>query len=86
MARQLMFYQAEANELVEKRLASFREEVLKEFSPAGKGRPEAFREPDFQYLLGDAQIAYARSGDEAVRDTLVDIISRRSLETERNRI
>src|SRR5207247_819217 len=41
---------------------------------------------DFQYLLNDAQEAFARSGDEAVRDTLIDIITRRSLETTRNRL
>lgn len=29
-------------------------------------------------MLGEAQTAYARSGDTAVRDTLVDIIARRS--------
>lgn len=86
MARQLAFYQVEAQQTVEYRLTSFREEMLKTFAQPGRGNPEAFRDPDFQYLLNDAQTAYARSGDEAVRDTLVDIIARRSLETERSRI
>lgn len=86
LAKQIAFYQAEAKQTVEERLASFREEVLQAFAQNGRGNPEAFRDPDFQYLLSEAQIAYARSGDDVVRDTLVDIISRRSLETERNRM
>jgi hypothetical protein len=86
MAKQLAFYQVEAQQTVESRLFSFREEILEKFTKSGEANREAFRDPDFQYLLNDAQIAYARSGDEAVRDTLVDIIARRSLETERSRM
>ena len=59
---------------------------MKTFAQPGRGNPEAFRDPDFQYMLNDAQTAYARSGDEVVKDTLVDIIARRSLETERSRL
>jgi hypothetical protein len=86
MGKQLAFYQLEAKQRVEDRLISFRDEILKKFTQPGQANPEAFRDPDFQYLLGDAQTAYARSGDQAVRDTLVDIIARRSLETGRSRI
>jgi hypothetical protein len=86
LARQLAFYQLDAQQTVEDRLTSFREEMLKMFAQPGRGNSEAFRDPDFQYLLNDAQTAYARSGDEVVKDTLVDIIARRSLETERSRL
>jgi hypothetical protein len=86
LAAQLAFYQLDAQQTVEDRLTLFREEMLKTFAQPGRGNPEAFRDPDFQYMLNDAQIAYARSGDEVVKDTLVDIIARRSLETERSRI
>lgn len=86
MARQLSLYQADAMKIVEERLKSFQEEVFKKFSNSNNANPEAFRDPDFQYLLQESQEAYARSGDEAVRDTLVDIIARRSLETGRTRL
>ncbi len=86
LARQLAFYQLDAQQTVEDRLTSFREEMLKTFAQPGRGNPEAFRDPDFQYMLNDAQTAYVRSGDEVVKGTLVDIIARRSLETERSRI
>jgi hypothetical protein len=86
MAKQLSIYQNEAHETATARFESFREELLKRFSKPGEANPDAFRDPDFQYLLNDSQEAFARSGDEAVRDTLVDIIARRSLETKRTRL
>jgi len=86
MATQLSRYHDEARETAERRFASFREEILNRFTQKGEANPQAFRDPDFQFLLNDAQQAYARSGDEAVRDTLVDIIARRSLETSRSRL
>jgi polyhydroxyalkanoate synthesis regulator protein len=86
MARQFSIFQADAMRTVDERLGSFREEVLKTFAEPNRANPEAFRDPDFQYLLNEAQEAYARSGDDVVRDTLVDIIARRSLETGRTRM
>lgn len=86
MGTQLALHHQEAIKEVERRLATFRDEILKAFASTQKADPEAFRDPDFLYALGEAQSGYARSGDEAVRDTLVDIISRRSLEKERNRM
>jgi hypothetical protein len=86
MAKQLLTFQDEALAKANARIDSFQQEILKRFAQPDKGNSEAFRDPDFQYLLGDAQEAFARSGDEAVRDTLVDIIARRSMETTRNRL
>jgi hypothetical protein len=86
MAKQLSAFQSEALEKANARIDDFQQEVLKRFAQPGKANPDAFRDPDFQYLLGDAQEAVARSGDDAVRDTLVDIIARRSMETTRNRL
>ena len=86
MGRQLSLYQADALKIVEERLAAFQQETMKVFLQRGRANPEAFRDPDFQYLINDAQQAYVRSGDTVVRDTLIDIIARRSLETDRSRI
>jgi hypothetical protein len=86
MAKQLSAFHDEALEKANARIDLFQKEILNRFAQPGKANPEAFRDPDFQYLLGDAQEAVARSGDAAVRDTLVDIIARRSLESDRNRL
>ena len=86
MAKQLSIYQADAMRTVEERLKEFQSEVVKRFIEPDQANSEAFRDPDFQYLIAEAQEAYARSGDAAVRGTLIDIIARRSLEKERNRM
>src|SRR4051812_325115 len=70
MAKQLAAFSEEANRTMDERLRSFREEVLKRFANQNTSNSEAFKDPDFQFVLQDAQEAYARSGDEAVRDTL----------------
>ena len=86
MAKQLSAFHNEALQITNARIDLFQKEILKRFAQSGRANPDAFRDPDFQYLLGDAQEAIARSGDEAVRSTLVDIIARRSLEPTRNRL
>ncbi|WP_319019403.1 LPO_1073/Vpar_1526 family protein [Pelagibacterium flavum] len=71
-------YQAEAERKVEDRLSEIREDLLLTFADEKKANSEAFRDPDFQYMLGETQAAYARSGNQTVKNTLVDIIARRS--------
>jgi hypothetical protein len=85
-ANKMSIYRSDALRVVEERLEDFRKDILSSFTRTyNPGNPEAFRDPDFQFLLGDAQNAYARSGDQAVKGTLVDIITRRSLQTGRSR-
>jgi hypothetical protein len=86
MAKQLSIFREDAMKIVNERIDSFQQEVLEKFTEPGKANPEAFRDPDFQYLLAEAQNEFARSGDESVRDVLVDIVARRSLEKTRNRL
>jgi hypothetical protein len=86
LTKSLSFYHQEALEKVESRLSSFKDELIKVFALGDKVNPEAFRDPDFQYLLKDAQNAFARSGEESLRDTLIDIISRRSLQKSGTRV
>lgn len=68
----------EARGIVDQRVSEFREEIMQKFAEENEADSNAFKEPDFQYMLGNAQEAYARSGDAAVKETLVDIIARRS--------
>lgn len=48
--------------------------------------PEALKSPDFQYVLGKAHHAYARSGEQIVADTLVDLIVDRAKQPNRTRL
>ena len=80
MAGQLVAYTAEAEQTMAKRLEAFREELTAEFLKPGRADASAFRDPDFQSMLAEAQSGYGRTGDGAVKDTLVDIIARRSLQ------
>lgn len=86
VTKQVNFLQSEAMRTIEDRLKAFRVEILTALDQPGKGDLEAFRDPDFQCLVNDAQNAYARSGDVTIKNILVDIIARRSLERERNRL
>lgn len=79
-------FTAEAMERVHARFAEFEEEVLKKFMDPTKTNAASFRDPDFQLMLADAQKAYARSGNEAVRETLADIIARRSMAETASRV
>jgi hypothetical protein len=86
IARTVATFTDAALEKAVERMDALRDEILKRFAEAGQADPEAFKDPDFQYMLNDAQKAVARSGDAAVRDTLVDLVARRSLEKGRTRI
>ncbi|RVK16196.1 hypothetical protein CN138_37280 [Sinorhizobium meliloti] len=86
MADQLPKFAAVASEIVEKRLSAFEEKIIKRFEQSETSSIQAFADPDFQYLLGRAQHAYARSGDELTADVLIDLIAHRSIQTERTRL
>lgn len=86
LANQLPAYAAMAREIVDARLQDFQEKLLREFTTNPNANPNAFGDPDFQYGITIAQHAFARSGDPVVRDTLVDLIERRSRENTRTRL
>lgn len=71
---------------VERRMEEFQAKVLQRFEADATARIEAFAEPDFQATVIAAQRAHARSGDEGVRDVLVDLIARRSGIAQRSRL
>ncbi|MEH2679629.1 hypothetical protein GFM11_33450 [Rhizobium leguminosarum bv. viciae] len=83
---QLEAFSAIARDVVDQRLQAFEKLVLKSFADGGAGNREAFREPDFQYLLTKAQHAFARSGDEELGEILVSMIETRSQEIGRTRV
>jgi hypothetical protein len=86
LASQLPAYAAMAREIVDARLQEFQDWVLRRFANDPTANPNAFADPDFQYAITRAQLAFARSGDPVIRDTLVDLIERRSRENTRTRL
>ena len=86
IAAQLPIFAAMAREVVSARLDEFKESVIGRFEDAKATDRDAFKDPDFQYLLGRAEHAYARSGDTTVRETLVDLIAQRSKQKGRTRL
>ena len=85
-AEQRAAFKAIAAEKVEERLRDYDRRLIERFSDPSKANPEAFKDPDFQYLLSRTQHAFARSGDAGVRDILIDLISSRSKQTDRTRL
>lgn len=71
---------------IEERLKTFETGVLERFATDGTTRSEAFREPDFLAATLDAQKAFARSGDEGLREVLTDLVAQRSKIAERSRL
>ncbi|KEP68887.1 hypothetical protein DL1_08330 [Thioclava dalianensis] len=71
---------------IEDRLKIFEAGVLERFAADGTTRSEAFREPDFLAATLDAQKAFARSGDEGLREVLTDLVAQRSKVAERSRL
>jgi hypothetical protein len=86
LAAQVPVFAAMAKEIADARVADLEKRLIEKFSDPRQANSESFKDPDFQYLLTRVQQAYARSGDEAVRDILVDLIASRSKETVRGRL
>jgi len=86
LAAQFPAQLAAAREIVEARLAEFEKRILIKFTDRDKTDSRAFSDPDFQYVLRSSQHAYARLGDDTVRDVLIDLIAHRSKQQERNRL
>lgn len=86
LADQVPKFAAIATAIVDARLQSFEEKVMSRFEDKSATDTKAFADPDFQYLLKQAQYAYARSGDEETADILVDLIAERSTQQKRNRL
>jgi hypothetical protein len=87
LSRQLSGFLQEAHAIVEARCAQLHDAVLEEFARRDKAaNPEAFKDPDYQYVLRSAQTSFARSGDEALKIELVRLLAERSVRPTRARI
>ena len=84
IAEHIPVFGAIAREIVDARNADFKEDVLRKIA-AHEARIEAFGDPAFVATLNTAQTNYAKTDDPIVGETLIDLIARRSRETERSR-
>lgn len=73
-------------DVVKQRQADFEERLWKKINDSSSFDKEAFKDPDFLYMLQQAQLQSVRSGDAELAQCLIDLISRRSLEQGRNRL
>jgi hypothetical protein len=86
LASQLQQFHADAERKAQERFETFHAEILEQFAKPGEANPEAFRDPDFQFLLASAQASYARTGDDDIGDILVKLLAERSMQSGRNRL
>jgi len=86
LQRLFVAFTADAQETAEKRINKLREEMLDKFSQPEQANPEAFKDPDFQFLYRRAQEYYARDGNEITSDLLVELLAERSKIPKRDRM
>lgn len=86
LADQMPKFAAVATAIVEARMKTFEDKILASFATASPEVTEAFKDPDFQYVVRIAQHAYARSGEEYTADTLIDLIAERAKHPKRTRL
>ena len=87
MSGQLASYFAEAKDIAEQRFEELRNSILEEFSQEdSKLNADAFRDPDYQFVLKSAHQGYARSGDQELKDELVKLLAERSARPTGSRI
>jgi len=77
-------YRLEARDEVKRRLGDFEDKMQKQFADHQSSNSESFKDPDFQYVVHEAQKAYVRTADEDVGETLVKLLAQRSLIKDRN--
>lgn len=80
------FYQlsAEANQLAFERAKKFIEDYMEKLIKENPSGIKKCQDPDFQYVLFDAQKNYARSGDGNQEMLLINLLVERSKQDERN--
>lgn len=74
VSRELARFSIEAQQEISRRVEAMRVELIERIGQFDKASLDAFRDPDVQALLGEAQVSYARSGRDDVRRTLVDLV------------
>lgn len=75
---------SEANQIAHKRAEELIDDFLKKLSANKPDNLFAVKNPDMQFMIYSAQKEYARSGDKALEEMLVDVLLERAKVNERN--
>lgn len=87
ITKQLSYFTAEARSIADERCQQLRQEILEEMSkPEFSDRSQAFRDPDFQYVLSSALNEFARKGDDDLKKELVSLLLERAKTDSSSRI
>lgn len=78
LSDQIPKYTAIAANIVEERLKEFEGRIVSRFEDDKALNREAFKDPDFQYLLIESQKSFARSGDADALRLLEELVAERS--------
>lgn len=73
-----------AQQEAERRASELTQAFLEALEARAPDAPSTAGDPDMQYAIFNAQVAYARTGDVDLRDVLVDILADRSKAEDRN--
>lgn len=69
----------QAEKIAKQRFYEFREEMVSEFTKAdSKANPNAFGDPDFQFVLKETQEVFCRKGGDTLKGDLVKLLADRS--------
>lgn len=87
MAKQLQVFFAASQAKLDERLEGFRNALIQEFAKSENSEAtEAFKDPDFQFVLNDAQRVFARSGEQDLQDDLVRLLVQRAGHNGKDRV
>lgn len=87
ITRQLSHFTHEAKAIADQRCEELKKEILEEIArPGDEDRSGAFRDPDFQFVLGTAIESYARKGTDSLRAELVRLLMERASHGAESRI
>lgn len=87
ITKQLSHFAAEARAIAEERCNEFRQEILSEMAkPEFAEHSEAFRDPDFQFVLSSSLNEFARKGDDDLKLELVRLLMERATKTAKDRL
>lgn len=87
LSKHLHVHFQESEAKLDQRLSDLRESIITEFAKADNAEAtKAFSEPDFQFMLDDAQRVYAGDGSDELRTDLTRLIVQRAKHDGRGRI
>lgn len=77
-------FQNNAVKIMKDRIDHIASEIVEEVNQRLNGNFSIFGDPDFQFILHNVGISFARSGDESLEELLVKLVGERAVESSRS--